>query len=494
VLPWLFTVARALRIAAVAMILVSGPAAEAIGQTKLFGKAAGPSLRAADLFALKERCGSADPLEESLPLTGKHAFGGPEFKTAEIRAFEENRFFIYAVGVVSDADGGGEAGRRRKKSPRLVRRFIFLKPSTFVVDDQVLGPASKAPVRWLLHALDEPKIEDRRVRISGAEGELLCETLLPAKVTLESTRRIRGGEPSEDYRIEVVPQGDSDEVRFLHVIHTRSRGDEGSAARSELVDNDGRLQLTVSAGGRVFRLFLPSRRTGTDQIEVTGTDGQVLLPRRLLPAGVLPHGPEGTRLLERWDSRYRGDGRPAWDIGRPSSELKKAVEEGTLKPCRAVVLGCGTGTNAVYLAAKGFDVTGIDIAPTALSRAREKARKAGVKVRFLLADVLAPPELGPFELIYDRGCYHGVRRQNAAGYVKTVQRLTGPGSRILLLAGNANEERHYGPPRVKEEELRGDFTESFQFEWLREIRFDTMDPKGKGALAWSVLLQRKKGP
>ena len=206
---------------------------------------------------------------------------------------------------------------------------------------------------------------------------------------------------------------------------------------------------------------------------------------------MLPHGPEGTRLLQRWDSAYRDGGRPGWDVGRPSSELKKAVEEGTLKPCRAVVLGCGTGTNAIYLAGKGFEVTGIDIAPTALMRARQKARKAEVKVRFLLADVLAPPELWPFDLIFDRGCYHGVRRQNAAGYVDTARRLTRPQSRILLLAGNANEERHYGPPRVKEEELRGDFSKSFQFDWLREVRFDTTDPKGKGAMAWSVLLRRK---
>ena len=66
--------------------------------------------------------------------------------------------------------------------------------------------------------------------------------------------------------------------------------------------------------------------------------------------------------------------------------------------------------------------------------------------------------LGPFDLVYDRGCYHGVRRQNAAGYVDSLRRLTRAGSQILILAGNANEERNYGPPRVKEEEIRADFS------------------------------------
>jgi cyclopropane fatty-acyl-phospholipid synthase-like methyltransferase len=157
-----------------------------------------------------------------------------------------------------------------------------------------------------------------------------------------------------------------------------------------------------------------------------------------------------------------------------------------------VVLGCGTGTNAIYLASKGFDVTGIDIAPTALNLCRKKAQEAGVKARWLLADVLAPPELESFDFIYDRGCYHGVRRQNATGYVQSVRKLSHVGTRILILAGNANEERHYGPPRVKEKELRGDFSESFDFQKLKETRFDTKEPGGQGALGWSVLLKRKE--
>jgi SAM-dependent methyltransferase len=198
--------------------------------------------------------------------------------------------------------------------------------------------------------------------------------------------------------------------------------------------------------------------------------------------------------VERWDAAYRDGRRPGWDTGRPSSELKKAVEDGTIRACRAVVLGCGTGTNAIYLAGKGFDVTGIDIAPTALAHAEQKARKAGVRVRWMVADVLAPPALEPFDLIYDRGCYHGVRRQSAAGYVEAVRRLSRPGTRLLILAGNANEPRRYGPPRIKEEEIRADFSARFEFEWLRETKFDTRDAASSGALAWSILLRRKEEP
>ncbi|HUT14499.1 MAG TPA: hypothetical protein VMY42_28695, partial [Thermoguttaceae bacterium] len=109
-----------------------------------------------------------------------------------------------------------------------------------------------------------------------------------------------------------------------------------------------------------------------------------------------------------------------------------------------------------------------------------------------VADVLNLPEnLGPVDFIFDRGCYHGVRRSNAAGYVETVRRLSQPGTHLLILAGNAHEERQYGPPRVREEELRGDFSASFDFQWLREIRFDSADPNATGAMAWSAMLRRK---
>jgi cyclopropane fatty-acyl-phospholipid synthase-like methyltransferase len=197
------------------------------------------------------------------------------------------------------------------------------------------------------------------------------------------------------------------------------------------------------------------------------------------------------QLLERWDSAYRENRRPGWDTGRPSSDLHQAVESGTLKRCRAVEFGCGTGTNAIYLAQQGFDVTAIDLAPTALAWAEEKARAEGVRVRWVLADVLAPPPLEPFDLVYDRGCYHGVRRQSAEAYLRAVRRLTNPGSQVLIQAGNANEERQSGPPRVKEEELRADFSSGFEFQWLKTTRFDTGDPNAQGALAWSVLLRRK---
>lgn len=154
------------------------------------------------------------------------------------------------------------------------------------------------------------------------------------------------------------------------------------------------------------------------------------------------------------------------------------------------MLGCGTGTNAVYLAFKGFKVVGVEVAPTALTLAKERAGKA--KVKWLVADAVAVPDIGPFDLVFDRGCYHHVQKYNAAGFARNVSRLTRGGLLFLLLAGNANESRHYGPPRVKQAKIVTDFSADFAIQEIREIRFEGRDPKRKnGPLAWSVLLRRR---
>jgi 2-polyprenyl-3-methyl-5-hydroxy-6-metoxy-1,4-benzoquinol methylase len=66
-------------------------------------------------------------------------------------------------------------------------------------------------------------------------------------------------------------------------------------------------------------------------------------------------------LQDRWDAAYRDGRRAPWDISRPATDLKQQVENGTLRPCRVVELGCGPGNDAVYLASRGFDVTAIGI-------------------------------------------------------------------------------------------------------------------------------------
>ena len=110
-----------------------------------------------------------------------------------------------------------------------------------------------------------------------------------------------------------------------------------------------------------------------------------------------------------------------------------------------------------------------------------------------MADVLHPPGLEPFDLVYDRGCYHELRQHDPARYVAAVSQLARPGGKVLILSGRAGLDpawRFEGPPRVTEREIRTDFALGFRPLELREMRFDPAAGQERGALAWSILLER----
>jgi SAM-dependent methyltransferase len=193
-----------------------------------------------------------------------------------------------------------------------------------------------------------------------------------------------------------------------------------------------------------------------------------------------------------WNERYAKEQTP-WDTGHPSTELQRVIAEERIQPGRVIELGCGTGTNAVWLATHGFEVTAVDISPLAIDRARQRTAAAGVSVRFLVADVLNPPDLGgPHPFFFDRGCYHVVRRVDVRRYVQTLGQITQPGSLGLVLAGNAKEPHDPGPPVVSEQEMRAELGPRFDLVWLREFRFDQVEEGGIQFLAWSCLLRRRE--
>ncbi len=449
---------------------------------------AGLFLRTSDLFTLQRLGASEAENKDPLPGFRRFPFGGTPLAESSILAFEENRLFTMIVG---DLTRRRESEPRLKDdSPRILRRFFLLKPSTFVVDDVIRKTTPGKRLAWSLQTTGTPEVSGRQIRVVEGEQELVVQMLLPRNVQVMKTPR-KAGVPQAGYVMDLVPDGNPDEARFVNVLYVRPSAEKQPVPPSEITEKQGPAQLTVRAADRTFQLTLPKWREGAGSVVVLDATGKPLVERRPLASGILPHTAEGVATIERWDAAYRGGRRAGWDTGRPSSELVRAVEKGTLRPGHLVELGCGAGTNALYLAGRDFQVTAVDLAPTALSIAEKKAREAGLTVRWILADVLAPPRLEPFDCIFDRGCYHGVRKPNAAGYVEALRRLSKPGTLVLILAGNANEAQpHYGPPRVKEEEIRADFAKHFEIVELRETRFDTTDPKAKGALAWSVLLRR----
>ncbi|MBN2294039.1 MAG: class I SAM-dependent methyltransferase [Pirellulales bacterium] len=193
--------------------------------------------------------------------------------------------------------------------------------------------------------------------------------------------------------------------------------------------------------------------------------------------------------FEDWDRLYR-EGRPPWETGQTSGELIKLLEEGVIPVGRVLELGCGTGANAVCLARKGFEVTAIDSSPTALERARRRGRLENVPVHFILEDVFEfAKKSEPFDLIFDAGFYHFVRRDDLDQLLDLLWRVTQPGSYYVTLAGNADDQSEGGPPRVTEEEIRGELGRILDMVQLRTFRFESPD-REEGYLGWSCVMKR----
>lgn len=122
-----------------------------------------------------------------------------------------------------------------------------------------------------------------------------------------------------------------------------------------------------------------------------------------------------------------------WNQAGPPALLQELVNSGTVTPGRAVDLGCGTGNYSLYLASRGFRVTGVDIAPSAISLARENAAKTGLDVHFVIGDLSNDDlDLGNgFVFALEWMLLHHLPPARYAKYVEAVHRLLAPGGRYL---------------------------------------------------------------
>src|SRR3712207_6007173 len=92
-----------------------------------------------------------------------------------------------------------------------------------------------------------------------------------------------------------------------------------------------------------------------------------------------------------WNDSYASGEPLPWDTGTPDPLLVELIESGVISPGRTLEIGCGTGTNAIFLAQHGFDVLGIDISEVAVEKARAKAQG---RCRFEVLDILGAAPSG----------------------------------------------------------------------------------------------------
>jgi cyclopropane fatty-acyl-phospholipid synthase-like methyltransferase len=193
----------------------------------------------------------------------------------------------------------------------------------------------------------------------------------------------------------------------------------------------------------------------------------------------------------RFVEAYKGT--PPWDIGRAQPALQ-AVADAGLVTGPVLDAGCGTGENALFFAARGFEVVGVDGVETAIEAARAKAKARGLAAEFLVHDALSLEGLGRrFNTVVDSGLFHTFDDGERGRYVVALAAATALHGRVFVLCFSEHETGEGGPRRVTQAELR----EAFDAPPFRVVGIEAAEMAtnldGGGRKAWLASVERVAG-
>ena len=175
-----------------------------------------------------------------------------------------------------------------------------------------------------------------------------------------------------------------------------------------------------------------------------------------------------------------------WNNEEPPQILVELVESGKIEPCKTIDLGCGAGNYSIYLAGKGFEVTGIDFSPTAIEIAKKNAERKKVKCNFLVGDVLCDLDKikKGWDFAYEWGLLHLIPCPDRPKYVESVWRLLNDNGKYLSLCFSEHDTYFEGSGKYREtqigtvlyfsceEELKELFAPHFKILELRTVEIE----------------------
>lgn len=147
-----------------------------------------------------------------------------------------------------------------------------------------------------------------------------------------------------------------------------------------------------------------------------------------------------------WENRYQA-GATRWDLGEAAPPFESLLAAADApRPGRMLVLGMGRGHDALLFAARGFEVVGVDFAPSAVTAAAIAAQERGLTAKFLQRDIfeLADEFANGFDYVLEHTCFCAIAPCQRLAYAQLVHTLLRPGGQLIALFWAHN--RPGGPP------------------------------------------------
>lgn len=181
-----------------------------------------------------------------------------------------------------------------------------------------------------------------------------------------------------------------------------------------------------------------------------------------------------------------------WVAGTASPELVKLVWEGTLKPGMKVLeLGSGVGTESVFMAIRGINVSAIDISDGAIRISKKLAELYGVHVDFKQGDATKIPfEDKNFDAVCDQGVFHHIKDEERESYAKEVARVLKSDGLLILRCFSDKIPGGPQPRRITSDELSQTFLTYLKLEHLERVLSFSTSQREK-PLGWFTLWHKR---
>jgi SAM-dependent methyltransferase len=195
-----------------------------------------------------------------------------------------------------------------------------------------------------------------------------------------------------------------------------------------------------------------------------------------------------------WNERYKIGDLP-WDTQEPDANLVKLLESKTILPGKALEVGCGTGTDSIWLAQQGFTVLGLDVSELAIDMANQKKIGKSLSCEFGVLDFIHDNSLPvSFDFIFDRGCFHSFDEENDRSlFARHVSRVIKPnGIWASVIGSTEGAPRDVGPPRRTAIDVVKAIEPYLEIVELRSVFFRTNLPFSPQA--WLCIARQRELP